>query len=558
MSVKVLFRSLLAGALLVASSHTFAEIVLEKEIQITDTGLFFDGEKVTTNRSDPAVVNDEKYHYYFGNRISPHGDSIKKLGDYVFMTWYRGGKNDRHVMLTRYNMVTGSLKTIEFPHQHTGYQNQWWIGESHNTIAVGVSPVDGTIHLLYDMHAYGSDRPSDGSLANDYFRYSYSKPGAANVPDDEFTLDQFVKDTSFNSEGDSDYKHITLTGEVDYEAFSGLTYPGFFLNTDGTLLMYMRKGGNNNGGYKFARYYADNKTWSDFLQFNVVDAKSYGMDYNWGLYGSMKYVNGKLRVGFQRRSSNNNDKYLYQNGFYYAYSDHPDGVSDWKNHRGEAVETPLVDADDIKVSEPGDLVSTTAKNQVYIVHGFDWNVTERGDVHLIGSVKDTENNVTVKVHTYKPAGEAEFITSTDFSGADEIYTAGNNIYIIGLNSSGRPYIEKAEGGTNKFTRVYEQTDGREFRHGNVYIDDGKLYFYLMEKGEGSAQPVYLQIIDLDLDATEPAPQPEPQPEPQPGPDPVPLPAPPPDSNSSGGGGSLNFVLLLCLGLLSLMRRKARI
>jgi len=59
-------------------------------------------------------------------------------------------------MLTRYNTVTGTMATIEFPHTHTGFQNKWWLGESHNTIAVGISPLNGTIHLLYDMHAYSS------------------------------------------------------------------------------------------------------------------------------------------------------------------------------------------------------------------------------------------------------------------------------------------------------------------------------------------------------------------------------------------------------------------
>ncbi len=517
--------SLIIGSL--STSIGFAAPTLEQEIKITDIGLHFDGTKRTSNRNDPEVINDEAYHYYFGSRITPHGDSIKKHKHFVFMTWYRGGKTDRHVMLSRYNTQTGSIATIEFPHRHTGYQNQWWIGESHNTIAVGISPIDDTIHLLYDMHAYSQNKPSDGSLADDYFRYSYSLPGAAVVEDDEFTLDQFVKDVSRVSEGENDYKHLSLTGRIDHANFSGLTYPTFFLNTDGTLLMSMREGGNNNGAYKFSRYEPDQKKWTDFYQFNTLNAKSFGERFNWGLYGSMKYLNGKLGIGYQRRSANNNDKYLYQNGFYYAYSDHPDGAEQWRTHDDMPIDIPLIDSDEIKIYEPGNLVPTTAKNQVYIVGGFDWTTTARGDVHFIGKVRDTENDIRVNVHTYKPADSSAFITSTNFSGADELYTSGDYVYIIGLKN-GRPYIEQALGGTNDFTQIYAQSGGRQFRHGNVYIHEGKLYYYLMEKRSGSAQPVYLQIIDLDLPpAPTPAPTPTPVPTPMPTPEPTPVPTPEP-------------------------------
>ncbi|WP_181898359.1 BNR-4 repeat-containing protein [Alteromonas aestuariivivens] len=472
-----------------------AEVTLEQEVKITDSALHFDGVKVKRGTPDNK---EGKYDYYFGPQISAHGDSVKPFGDYVFLTWYHGGKDNRHVMLTRYNTLTGSLATIKFPHRHTGWQGIRHIGESHNTIAVAISPIDGTIHLLYDMHGYDRIRPGDGSFANDYFRYSYSVPGAATLPDSEFTLDKFVKDTSAKSEGNDDYKHLSLTGVEDHEQYSRLTYPKFFTNTDGTLLMYMRKGRDNNGGYVFSRYEADNKTWSPFIRFNVTDASNYGQPYDWGLYGNMKYVNGKLRVGFQRRLANKEDKYSHQNGFYYAYSDHPDGRDQWKTHEGKPLPVfPVQDADTIKVGEPGDLVEASGKNQVSITGGFDWNVTARGDIHIVGKVKDKLNNQTVNVHSYKPAGAKKFTTTKDFSGADKIYTAGNDIYIVGLKD-GRPFIEKGIGGTNNFALVYHAQSGKTFNHGTVHIANGKVYFYMMEKKSGSSQPLYLQIIDLGI------------------------------------------------------------
>ncbi|WP_298947450.1 BNR-4 repeat-containing protein [uncultured Polaribacter sp.] len=468
------------------SATIYSQVTLEKEIKITDLAMYFDGDRVPLNTTTNSSTG---YDYVYGTALTPHGDCIKVFGDFVFLTWYRGGKNDRHVMLTRYNQKTGVQKTIEFPHQHTGYNGRWWIGETHNTIAVGISPKNGTIHMVYDMHRNGRI----AAFANDYLRYSYTTLNAATVPDDEFTIDLFVQSPNNN------YKHLRFPGITDDNTTKLLTYPAFFTNDEGDLFMKNRFGFSENGKFLFAKY--DGNDWEGYTDFNRTSASSHGSPYNWGLYGDIKYFNGKIRIGFQQRANVKNDKYQYQNGFYYAYSDDPSGLTQWKDHEGTGFTRPLAKSDLIKISEPGDLVETTAVNQVYMVQGFDWTVTDNEDIHFIGRVKDNENNVTKQVHTYKPAGANDFITSTDFSGAEAIYAAGDKVYLIGLNSSGRPFVEEALGGTNLFTRVYEQTSGKRFRKGQVYISDGKLYYYLLENNttdKDDTQPTYLQIIDLNV------------------------------------------------------------
>ncbi len=488
---------MLLSSMVFMVANVSANITLEKEIKITDGALHFDGVKVANGSVDNGT---EVFDYFFGPAISAHGDSIKSYKNYIFMTWYKGGKHNREVMLSRYNTQTGIIKHIEFPHKHTGYIGQNHIGESHNSIAVAVSPIDGSIHLLYDMHAYSVTRPEDGSFSEDYFRYSYSYPGAAEVDDEDFVLGEFVK----NSNGQ--YKHLTLTGDIKHSEFSNLTYPTFFTSTEGVLLAYMRKGGNNNGAYVFSHYNASEKNWSDWSQFNVINAKSYGNDYNWGLYGSMKYLNGKLRVGFQQRA-NREDRYLYQNGVFYAASDHPSGDGHWKNHKGDQMTFPLINSDEIKIYEPGDYIHHQETDSVYIVSDFDWTVTTHGDVHIISKVRSTDKNrpdyQELYIHSYKPNGENEFIIDKEFTGATNIYSAGKYVYIIGLNNFGRPFVERALGGSSSFERVYESSEGRQFRHGKVYIDDGKLYYYLMEKGSTASQPLYLQIINLDIEVEGP-------------------------------------------------------
>jgi len=500
-------KTLLVSTTFLSIFSLSAEVSLEKQVKITQEGLHFDGRNLDySNVSTPDT--GEKYDYFFGPNISAHGDAVKTYKHYVFMTWYKGGKNERNVMLSRYDTLSGELSTIEFPHKHTGFRGDPLVGESHNTIGLAVSPINGTIHMVFDMHAY-DDNNHGGKFKDDFFRYSYSIPGTAELPQSEFTLDKFVKDTSEISQGNDDYKHLTMTGDLgDKGNFARLTYPKFFTTVDGTLLLYMRLGGNNNGAYVFNRYDADAQKWSTFTKFNENNQKLKGNAYNWGLYGNMKYVNGKLRVGFQQRSNDNSDKYKYQNGVYYAYSDHPDGFGDWKNHKGETMTWPLINSDEIKVFEPGDYISHTEANSVYIVGSFDWTVTEKGDIHIISKVRSTDRNrpdyEEVYIHSYKPAGADEFIISTEFTGASEIYTSGDNVYIVGLDG-GHPYVEKARGGTNDFVRVYEANGGPVFDHGTLYIKDGKVYYYLMERTSGNSMPLYLQIIDLDLESDANAP-----------------------------------------------------
>lgn len=490
------------------SSH--AQVTLEQEIKVTDYALYFNGDKKSSTRAaenDPDV-GPHQYDYVYGRSLSPHGDCIKTYENFVFMTWYRGGKQDRKLMLTRYNTSTGTSVTIEFPHRHSGYSNRWWIGETHNTIGLGLSPKDGTIHMVFDQHSLSSTNPSDGSSAYDYFKYYYSKPNSLTVPDSEFTLDLFVKDNYYsandpinaydnpNNEMD-EYKHITLTGEVNANKYQALTYPKFSLTDDGDLYLLMRKGRSKNGAFFYNKY--DGSSWlSSFRSFNYTQAQSRGNPYNYGVYGEMKFAGGKLGIGFQQRANISNDRYKYQNGFFGAFID-SDGA--WKNYNNEPISTPILSTDPVKVSEPGDMVTGNQVDRFSMVGGFDWNVTDRGDVHFIGKVTDNlDSNFSTKhtyVHTYRPAGSNQFITSTDFSGAEELFASGDNIYIIGL-SGGRPFIEKAEGGTNNFERIYEQTSGQTFEKGVAYISEGKLYYYLLASGSGDARTTYLQIIDMGL------------------------------------------------------------
>ncbi|MEM6522629.1 MAG: BNR-4 repeat-containing protein [Bacteroidota bacterium] len=472
----LLFTSILFSILTALCTVVSAQKVTRlTEVKIADNGLYFDGQK---RSNDDLEIDEPGFDYFFGRRITPHGDCVKQFGDYVFMSWWAGGEDDKHVMLSRFNRKSEVLETIRFPHTHVGFRHTYaHIGDSHNTIAVAVSPIDSTVHLLYDMHSY-----SENDFPQSFFNYSVSKSGAALVPDGQFTLDKF------NS------KRTYLNEVYNY---SDITYPNFFLNNKNELFVWFREGGNNNGAYKFAKY--NGQFWSSFTDFNVLNAQSRGNSYNWGLYGDMKYVNGKLRVGFVKRMNNDNDIYIFNNGFHYAYSNDPNGKNQWFNYKDEPLSLPIIDPSDLFFYEPGNEVSSNGANSVRISSGADWTVTDEESVHfIVNNVRTTANAESIDVHAFKKRSDDEFTISTDFPGGNLYAVRGNYVFLSGLNSSGKPYIYMTEGGTNNWQLLYEATDGKSFRHANVLIEDDKLFLYLMETGIGSAQPIYLQIYDLGL------------------------------------------------------------
>jgi hypothetical protein len=131
-------KTLLVSTTLLGAFTLNAEVTLEQQVKITDEGLHFDGRNLDfSNVGTPDT--GEKYDYFFGPNISAHGDAVKTYKHYVFMTWYKGGKSERNVMLSRYNTLSGELSTIEFPHRHTNTRAIHWLESLNNTIGLSVS-----------------------------------------------------------------------------------------------------------------------------------------------------------------------------------------------------------------------------------------------------------------------------------------------------------------------------------------------------------------------------------------------------------------------------------
>jgi hypothetical protein len=441
-------------------------------------GLFFAGTK--------------DVNYKFGRRITPHGDCVDVVNGYAFVTWYKGGMDQRNLMLSRKNLnvANSNWVTIMFPHKHVGQSGEILKGtgirgDSHNTAAIGISTIDDTIHIIYDMHAYRSS-----SLPNDFFNYSVSKANMAFVPDNEFTLDIFNPKRNYLKSGE------------DYER---MTYPMIHRADDGSLIARYRQGGSGNGDILLAHY--DGSVWTDNWLFHEG---TLALPNRNNMYGGERFLNGKFYSGFSIRYSTNNDTntsngYMLNSGLYYAYTNGipENGSTTWYNFNDDPISLPIrnninPNSDPVQFAQPGDDYGTSSLPRTS--NDPSWTVTENGAIHFITRVDN------INVHYYKKASDTGFSSSSgglipNPEVRGELYSYKNHVFMVEL-LGGKVNIKTTLEGQNNWKIVYSGDESTNYGHFDAFVSGNKLYVYLMEDtgnnipGVGDKRPLYFQEFTL--------------------------------------------------------------
>jgi hypothetical protein len=175
--------------------------------------------------------------------------------------------------------------------------------DSHNTISIGISAQDGSIHLAFDMHS-------------SQLRYRRSAAGTASSPDTATW-----STAAFGA----------VVTSLDGGAMNQLTYPQFISAPDGTLQLALRTGLSGAGDEVLYEY--ANRTWTYIGKF--IDGIS--ANNNAYLFGIEYDAGGLLHVTWTVRdtpdASTNHD-------LYYAYSG--DKGRTWRNNAGTVVALPLI------------------------------------------------------------------------------------------------------------------------------------------------------------------------------------------------------------------------
>ncbi|SDD77695.1 BNR repeat-containing protein [Glycomyces harbinensis] len=340
-----------------------------------------------------------------------NGESFQQDGITTFNGWQYTAWWDQagHVNLARRAIAAGAWQTIRLGDYRTTST------DSHNTISIGVSGQDGTMHLAFDMH-------------NSLLKYRKSIAGLATSP-----ATAAWSTASFGA----------VTDSLGGQRLSQATYPRFFRAPDGVLQMSIRTGASGAGDLVLFEYRSG--TWrylGQFLNGTRADNNAYlfGIEYDDTGLDTSDLLHATWTVRETPNASTNHD-------LYYAYS--KDQGRTWRNNAGNTVATtgsnPLV-ADSAGLRVVGIGQNRGLMNQESQV------VDRAGHVHVLASHMapsvssdadfDSARRKSVLVHYWrdKPtkAWNRQVLSYTGvMTRADLGVDANDNLYIAAGNSSTR-------------------------------------------------------------------------------------------------------------------------
>ncbi len=345
---------------------------------------------------------------------------------------------ERRVILARRRLPDGQWQKIEI----SDYTNS--ANDAHNTISLGVSPSDGTLHVAFDHHG-------------DDLHYIRSVSELVTNPD----VVPWAK-SSFNHV--SDRLGNTFLTEV--------TYPRFITTPNGNMLFEYRYGASGNGDQRLFEYTGYGR-WTEIGTY--INGISDGINaYPHGL----EYRGNRLHMTWSYRSSPNAATNF---NLYYIYSD--DDGRTWKNNAGFRV--AVTGSSPVRRSTEGIRVWSIPQNRG-LINQEHMTVDHMGRVHvLLSHMSDTQSDDTNFVSARRKSEFFHYWRNTDgiwsrnslglgviknFRGKLAV-SPNNDLYAILPNI--RIMSASAEKSWNDWTLINTQDSGRFFS--DPLIDISRLH-----------------------------------------------------------------------------------
>lgn len=412
-----------------------------------------------------------KKAFHYASSISPRGDCFTVVNGYIFFGWYRGGMKNRDLMISRKKIGSGKWVNVKLPHKNTliGANKDW--GDTHRTISVGVSKIDGTVHIFYDHH-------------NEALNYIVSKKDIAFGPDKDFKTSNFEKTRENLAPGEK----------------VRITYPKITQNEEGEVILNYRKGAAVGGGEIVHVY--DGKQWSKAKQIsdgrpdlngnpNGTLAKNpnrVGWNY---AYGVPYYNNNEVYYAFSVRWAEKKSQNILNEGVYLAKTG-PKFSDEWEDLKGKKHKLPIVDYSPFLVANPPSNGGKGASGGTNIV------VSEKGDVHITynGRGKGTKYQYTFS----RKAGDKEF---TRHDGVMRTGLASNGrFYTVGANNEGVITVSSGEPGNMNYRKDFTYKSGKKFKARSVYLNDGNLVMIASENKASDKVDLYAYVFKIENDKKE--------------------------------------------------------
>ncbi|MFM9553616.1 MULTISPECIES: BNR repeat-containing protein [Streptomyces] len=302
---------------------------------------------------------------------------------YQYAVWYTA---DRNAVVGRRVLGSGTWSTVKVG--HTLRYN-----DSHNVISMGVSKVDGRLHLNMDSH-------SDG------FTYVKSVAGLMDNPAGlSWTTSRFGAPQS------------TLDGLALTSQF---TYPQFVSMPDGKLQLSYRAGISGNGRNALAEY--NGTSWTNLGEW-TASTGTYTSEHgsstarNMYLHGIDYDRNGRLHAMFTWREQNGavmcNSGGITNHDTGYVYSD--DLGRTWRNNAGAVVGT-TGGSDKVSVTDAGLVVDALNPDHSLMNQESQWTDSAGRPHAIISYVPGRFGQCTTNYVANRTANGRAFLVRKSASG----------------------------------------------------------------------------------------------------------------------------------------------
>ncbi|MBE4733939.1 BNR repeat-containing protein [Streptomyces caniscabiei] len=302
---------------------------------------------------------------------------------YQYAVWYTA---DRNAVVGRRVLGSGTWSTVKVG--HTLRYN-----DSHNVISMGVSKVDGRLHLNMDSH-------SDG------FTYVKSVAGLMDNPAGlSWTTSRFGAPQS------------TLDGLALTSQF---TYPQFVSMPDGKLQLSYRAGISGNGRNALAEY--NGSSWTNLGEW-TASTGTYTSEHgsstarNMYLHGIDYDRNGRLHAMFTWREQNGavmcNSGGITNHDTGYVYSD--DLGRTWRNNAGAVVGT-TGGSDKVSVTDAGLVVDALNPDHSLMNQESQWTDSAGRPHAIISYVPGRFGQCTTNYVANRTANGRAFLVRKSASG----------------------------------------------------------------------------------------------------------------------------------------------
>ncbi|RXP52965.1 T9SS C-terminal target domain-containing protein [Lutibacter sp. HS1-25] len=415
--------------------------------EVTAQVQFLDSTVVTRDAFYFWKADDPK-PYHYAAAINPHGNCAKVSNGYVFYTWYRGGWADRTLMVSRKKIGEGNWVHVALPAKLSLVGGK---GDTHLTTNIGICPIDGTVHLMFDHH-------------NENLNYIRSKKNIAFGPDSEFTAANFLPQQDY-----------LIPGKV----VDGVTYPDLFTNNNGEMY-FERRLGAAVGGSIIMTYY-NGVTWSPETTIIQGTGNQVSQGERNFAYGEAVLINGKFYYTYSVRwaespTALNEGVYLMELGT------RVDNKA--TNVAGKSYDLPIIDHKPFLIADP-----RSVPDDAGWAGGPQVAISPKNDIYLYQSPKNTTH-----YNYLKKAGETQFTEDRGKGGLGIFY--GNRMYKF-ISSGEDLVISSCLAGTYNWREDFRMTVGSRFRKSIKIMDNGTIVAIYGGKENSEKISIYCYVFQIE-------------------------------------------------------------